>query len=261
MGEHEKMIVFDRGFKRVGDAAKKAGLSGSKAAKFLSRDMALASKGAAKLAGALGGVAVAAGAKKILDFNSALGQLQADSGMSTLQISAMRDEMLASSTAFGLSKDEVVKAAMVFQDFGGVLKEGRPLLNDLSKVSVATGTSMESLAKITATFIDTMKLSPDDAIKGIAMLVDQSKAGKINIKKLADVLPEVLSGGQLQGFEGLRAVQQLGTAMQVIGGASRGPEQANTALAALFRDLIAKREMLKKDFKINIFENYFISKC
>lgn len=244
-----------RRFRDVGTASKKAGRAGARAGAMMSRGWAGAKGAIGGVGAALGGLSVLAGVKKVLSFDDVLGQIQAESGMTTTQMMKLRQEMIKSSVAHGVNKDKVSQAISVFQGFGGIVDKGRVILGALTKRSKATGAEMSDLATITSVMMTTMEMSPKGALKALDQLNQQTIAGTITLEKLAAVLPEVLSSGTAYGFKGARAVQQLGTALQVAGTTSGGKaEIARTQVKALLRDLTKNAPKIKKLLNVDVFD-------
>ncbi|MFH1833529.1 MAG: phage tail tape measure protein, partial [bacterium] len=207
------------------------------------------------LYGALGGVGLMAGAKRVLDFRSIIGQLQADMGISTEAARALEQQVLSTSQAYGVAKAEVAGALQVFQDFGGIVDKGSTILDGLTKVAKASGTPVKELATIASTLMQTLGMSPDEALASITQFNDQALKGQVSMRKLAGIIPGVMGAGVGKGFAGGRAVTQLGTLLQVAGQATGGnAEEARTQALALMRDLAKAAPKLKKQFKIDVLD-------
>lgn len=204
---------------------------------------------------AIGGAGLAVGAKRVMDYRQALGQLQADANLTNAQAEKMATTILGLSTRFNVSKDSITGAVQVFQDFGGIVPKGMTILQGLTKVSKASGTEMRDLATIASTLIQTLGMKPDEALEMVTLLNDQALKGQVALRDLAKVIPGVMGAGVGKGFAGKRAVQQLGSLMQVAGQAVGGnADVARTQALALIRDLTKAAPTLKKKFKIDVFD-------
>ncbi len=205
--------------------------------------------------GAIGGVGIAAGAKRIFDFQSSVAELAAKAKLSTEEAKAMADQILEVGIAHNIAKDDVSGALTVFQDFGGILKEGTTILDKLGKRATASSTSIKNLATVSAALVDS-GLSPDESVMALDQLIAQADAGTVAMSDLSTVIAEVVKVGGTMGkrFEGMGGVKQIGELMQVAGSVFAGnAQQARTSVRALFRDLTARSKMLKKQ-GISVFD-------
>lgn len=203
---------------------------------------------------AIAGMGFASAMKDVLDFDSALGQLQADIGMSNSGAMALRDRILQLSSSYGVMKEEVLGAYQTFQGFAGDIEKYRGTMDSLVMTHKATGTSLEDLAKLQATLTDSMMMTPEAAMQGIASLRAFANAGTIELRNMAAELPELLGGASSLGFTGQRGITQVGTALGVAGQAFGGKsEQARTSVNTLFTELQKKAGDLKKNLGIQVF--------
>lgn len=203
---------------------------------------------------ALGGAV--AGIKRVLDYSESLGQLQADIGLTTADAMKMDKRIRESAIGFKTTKESVLEAIQVYQDFGGIVPKGMQTLEQLTKMHKATGANMAELATIHATLIQTLNMSPKEGIKGMETFVAQTLEGQVNIRKLAQVIPGIASIGTGYGFTGMRGVQQMGTALQVAGQATGGNAgMAATQVKALMRDLVRREKRVKRLTGMSIFSD------
>ena len=224
------------GFSRMGAAGKRAGAA-------IRTGLAGAGSAIGRVAGLAATLGGAFGAKQILDFDSALGQLQADAKLTNKDAAGLRKEVYRLQSAFNVNKAEILKALQVAQDFGGITDKLRPKLAALTKRSKATGASMSDLATLFSTFIQTSKLTPDQAIKQIDRLTAQADAGTISMKKLATVLPSLAGLAKTTG----NSIDTLGAAMQQIGKTTGGNvDEARTQLQALFTEVQKNSKKFRK---------------
>jgi len=244
-----------QGFNRIDRSMGRMGRTSTRTSTAMNRQMRSLSAGARSLYGVLGGAGVAAGGKAVLDFNDALGQLQADMGVNTQYAREMGDEVLALARKHRLAKEDVMGALTVFQEFGGIVKEGQSILPGLAKVAKATGTPVAELATIASTLIATLGMSPTKALAAITQFNAQAIQGQIGMRDLAKIIPQIMGTGVGKGFKGSRAVGQLGTLLQVAGQLTPGhPEEARTKALALMRDLKKAAKTLEDEFDIRVLD-------
>lgn len=232
------------GFGKAERSAARLGKTGQRVSAGLTRNISGLTGKIGGLRTMLAGVVSVAKAKDILDFDDRMGKLQAKAKMTTTEARNLRDKLLALGPAFGVGKDEAADMADVFQDFGGLLKEGTQDFDLLAKVSKGTGAAMKDLATIDAVLIK-QGMSYDERVKAFAKLTAQADAATVALEGVASVYPQLASIGATQGFRGVRGIEQIGTALQVAGEAYSGrPEESRTGVIALLRDLTAKRGKL-----------------
>lgn len=219
----------NRSFRGTERAVDRVARAGRRMGASISRGVGRATAGLGRLAGAAAGLGVALGGKAILDFDSKLARLQADAGITGDAMKAFRGRVLALQKQFVVSKDDIVGAAQVFQDLGGVLPKFLPQFGALTKVSRATGASMQDLARGAAAVFLNLGKSPKEAVDLMKAFAAQADAGTIGMRQLAPQFT-VLAGLAKQNNQD---ILRMGAALQSIGQVSRSPEEAITRLRAL----------------------------
>lgn len=243
-----------REFDQVDKSLGRVGRTGSKVSSVLTRDLGSLGSKVSGVTRALAGLGAAAKAKDILEFDNRLGVLQAKMRASTPEMQAMKDGVLGLGSAYGVQKDKILGAIETYQDYGGLVRQGLPMLKLQTKLASAYGAEMADLAKIDAVLIK-QGLSVEDRAAALAKLTAQADAGTVSLEGLAAVFPEIAGVGGAQGFLGLRGVDQLGTALQVAGDAFAGSaEQSRTAVRALLRDLTMNAKKLRSGLGIKVFD-------
>jgi hypothetical protein len=238
-----KLGALESKVEKIGKEAKKAG-----------RDMSGLGNILKGVAAAAAGVGIANVVKDTLQFDSALGQLQADMGLSNAQALALRDRMLQLSASYGTTKEEILGAYQTFQGFAGDIDKYKGTMDALVMTHKATGTSLEDLAKLQATLTDSLLMSPEAAMEGIAALRAYANAGTIELRNMASELPQIFGVSASLGFTGQRGIQQMGTALGVAGQAFGGrAEEARTSINSLLVEMQKKSKDFKKTLGIEIF--------
>jgi TP901 family phage tail tape measure protein len=237
-----------RGFGRVEQSIRRTGSASTRASQQMARGFSAAKTA---IAGYLGVAALARGGKAILAFDDALSRLQVDANLSNKEALKLRDSVLALSGALGIPKEQLSGSLQVFQDFGGYLGFGRDIMRDLAKFSKATGTSMDDAATIAATLHGNLKMNKEEVLDTLPAMKRMADAGQISMKMMAGVMPSLLGAGATMGFKGQRGVEQMGTALQVVGAAGKGPQESATSAIALLRELKQKaKEFEKQGIKV-----------
>lgn len=235
-----------RQFGQVDREVGKVGRTGGRVGRVLSRQFTGLGGKIGGLKSAVAGLGVAMKARDILAFGDRLGTIQAKAKLSNTEATKLKDQLLALGPAFGVNKDEAIGAAEAFQDYTGVLKAGVKDLELLAKLHKGTATEMKKLAVIDALFIK-QGFDLEQRTKGFAALVQQADAGTVALKDMARILPEVMGVGGGFGFTGQRGIQQLGTALQVVGEPLGGKaEESRTVLLRLLQELSKNAKKIGK---------------
>lgn len=206
--------------------------------------------------GTVAGLGAGAAVKRVLDYETAVGKLQAKMVLSTEDAQKLSEQVLNTATSYGIAKEDVLGALMVFQDFGGKVQEGREILEGLAKTAKATSAPLVQLANVAATLINA-GMAPEAALKVVQTLSAQADAATVSIESLSGVIANVASSAGIFGerFRGAEGAVRMGAALQVAGSAFAGnAEQARTATLAMMADLAAKSKDIKKAFKIDVFD-------
>lgn len=191
--------------------------------------------------------------KAVLEFDQALGVIQAKMGASTAEMQVMRDLIIDTSNQFGLNRDEVMGAIGVYQDFGGIVKDGIPSLGMISTIARATGTSIKSLATANAVLIGQMNLNPKQQGEMLAMLASQADAATVAMADVARVMPKIFGTGEAM-FGEKNATREVGELLQIAGTTTGGnAEEAATKSMAVMRDLTQNAGKIKKAFGVDVF--------
>lgn len=255
MSKRVTIEITATGARVVGDDFKKIGdkLDNTKAKAKAFGDKV--SKSISGIIGVLAGLGAGMAVKRVLDYETALGKLQAKMVMATPDMRQLSESILSTGTSYGIAKEDVLGALMVFQNFGGKVEEGRLILDELAKTAEATSTPMTQLADIAATFINA-GMAPKDVVAVVQTLSSQADAATVSMEDLSRVIANVASvaGGFGSRFQGAEGAVRMGAALQVAGAAFAGnAEQSKTATIAMMADLMKNAKALKK-LKINVFD-------
>lgn len=241
-------------FGQADRAMGKLGSTGKRVASGLTRDISGLTGRLGGLKSMLLGVGIAAKAKSVMEFNDRIGSLQAKAKLSTVEAKGLRDGLLKLGSAYGVTKDAAADAADVFQDFGGVLGEGKKDFDFLAKTAKGATAAMGDLAKVDAVFIQ-QGLKHDDRLKAMATLVAYADEATVSMKDTSRIYAEIAAIGAGQGFTGLKGVQQLGTVLQVAGVATGGKgEESRTAVKALLGDLTQNAAKIKSKLRVDVLD-------
>ena len=238
---------FDQLEQRLGKMGATGKHTGGILRSVLTKDIGILTGAAGKLSAILGGIGLAKVAKDTLDWSAKLADLQVEARISTTEIKAIEQQVLATAKATGTMSDELLASLLKFQTYGGILDKGKQSLGDIVDMHKATGASMEDLTSIAAVLFKTMRLGPEEAKKAFAEMRAMSIAGTITVKGQAETLPGLLALTGAYGYKGLRGVRQMAGIQQVLGEASGGnAAETSTMVQALFRSLTHFQGGLRK---------------
>jgi TP901 family phage tail tape measure protein len=242
------MAQAEAGFKRLNRGIAGLGTTAGQTTRKMQAGFGAVQSKLTGLVGMLVGGGLVAGTKRILDWSTGLGKLQAKAMMTTPQIKALGAQLIELSKATGISKDELLAGVMVAQDFGGVTKELMAILPGLARASKATSSSMTDLSTV-ASALFSGGMEGADVLDVVATLSSQADAATVSMEGLSKVIANVSKVGATMGplYKGAAGVKRIGAAMQVVGGGFAGdPEQSRTTLIALMSDMVTKQKKLRK---------------
>lgn len=238
-----KLRTSEKGFRKMGKTGKRAGDTLRKSIGGLRGSLG-------GLTGILGGLGAAFGVKQILDFDQALGALQGRARLSNKDAFALRKQILGLSAQFNVNKDDVLGAANVLQDFGGILGVGKKRMSDLVQVAKATSAPLSEVARTFGALVGTMDQTPDQAINSLQVLAAQADAGTVAMKDLAVIWSEV--GGIAKG-NGI-SVKKAGTLIQAFGqGVGGNAQKALTQFENFVFGVRKRADQLRKELGIKVF--------
>jgi len=120
---------------------------------------------------------------------------------------------------------------------GGAVGLGKLLgdLEELTKLSVAAGVSMEDMGGVVAAAFNAGVQPGDDIQSLVRSLIAQGKAGAIEFRDFADELGRLGGAGSKWG-SGTRMLQEAGGFAQIAAQTAIGPEQSRTVVIDMLRE-------------------------
>lgn len=162
-------------------------------------------------------------------------------------------ELLAIETA--QSSRDVATAAGLMMQRGLATDLIEKMLPITAKVATGTSSAIGDVAGVVYDLNQTLDVTPDKISRALAMLVQASREGKVELRDMAKEFPALASEANNFGLRGLEGVKVLASAMQMAAKASATPAEAATNLSNLLSALLRAdtREKIKKlygfDFK------------
>ncbi|MCA9667381.1 MAG: phage tail tape measure protein [Myxococcales bacterium] len=238
------------GFDRVGRAMDRTGQTGKRVAQTITRNWQSLYNVGSRLVGVFNGLGAGLSAKKILDFDDALGQLQVETGKSNAYMMNLRNNVLATGAQYGVSKDKIAEFIQILQDQGGHFDLATRLMKRATMISKATGAEMSNLASIAAALKNNLNWSDSRILDYFARLNAQAISGTLNFKKMSQVAAPLIGAAANTNQD----VGKLGAMMQTVGNVFGGKQnQARTAVVAMLDQLQMKSDKIKKTLGVDIF--------
>lgn len=152
-------------------------------------------------------------------------------------------EARAAANAAAMDTGDALEGLSRFVKKSSDLATGRALLADLAKYAKATGSDFGDVADAAGDIAKKLGDVPDKAekVKSIMMvLAKQGKLGAIDMSDMATVISTMISPANRFAEGQAKAMVELGTALQIAKGYSKGPAQAATSVANFAADLTSK---------------------
>lgn len=193
--------------------------------------------------GSLGAIAVAG--RGVLNFERGLTRLQISSGKTRGEILALKDSIFKGGKTLGVDPDAFLGGAQKFTEMTGNLDGFIASMTDLGKVSKATGSDMESIAATSAALATNMNIAGEDFGRAFDVLVSQGKAGAVELKDLAGLLPGITPLFSQFGDQGVEGLAELGAFLQITKEGFGSAQEAATGMSALMGAIIKNSKKLK----------------
>jgi len=164
----------------------------------------------------------------------------------------LRKEFEATAKATpGVTAESIAEAVQGFVGKTGRLDIARQQQGTFATVASATGADVQDIANAAADLFQKFDVtSIDEMRESLAALAFQGKAGAFELKDAAGQFGRLSAAAD--GFnvgKGVKAVRTLGGLTQLSRSSTGGPEQAATAVEALFRQLRSEAKNIEKDTK------------
>lgn len=182
-----------------------------------------------------------------LNFDEQLADIDVATEGAMGSFESLRDRVLEVSDATGLAKEQVAGASAAFVTLTGDGKTAAEQMGTFARVMKASKASAEGVAGTAAAMSQQFGVAGKDFEQGFSMMIRAGKAGAVELKDLASVLPEL--GGlatQFAGGKGLKGLAELTAALQVVASGTGGnAAKARTQIQALYTTLLSKADELR----------------
>ncbi|MGB0890691.1 MAG: phage tail tape measure protein, partial [Solirubrobacterales bacterium] len=223
---------------------------GAETARGLRASFSSAFGGVAEIA-TVGGIA-AIGAE-VLATDKALTRLGIQAGVTRSDIMAFNREVLDTSDDVGVSAKKLSAAATTFVSKTGDFETARKVLGLLGETAQASGAQVEDVGAAASSLRTNLGITEVDEMRSaLSGLLAQGKAGKVELREMAALLPSIAPQFVEFGRDGAEGVAELGAAMQVVSRGFNTGSEAATGLANLMAKISANAAKLDKA-GVNVF--------
>lgn len=130
-------------------------------------------------------------------------------------------------------------------------------LEPTGRAAKATGAAFDEMAASGFAAMDNLKVAPEELRKVFDVMAQSGKEGSFELKAMARAFPELTSGAQALGMEGVDGVASLSAALQVAMKSAGSEDQAANNLSNFLGKLTAPDTVKKfKDAGINLKEEF-----
>jgi hypothetical protein len=187
-----------------------------------------------RLRGVVVGLAGAMAARDAFGFTKQLEDLSIASGGAMGSLKAVSSRVLEVSDDTSVAKEQLVAAASAFVAITGDGKAAGDALQTFGRVAFATGSDAKEIGLVAATLSQNLGVLPGQFEQAFSTLAAQGKAGAVELKDMASLLPSIgAQFAQFGGGKGISGLAEMGGALQVVRRGFGSAGQAGTAFERL----------------------------
>jgi TP901 family phage tail tape measure protein len=198
--------------------------------------------------GGVGGLAILLGneAHKAFQFEKSLTRLRIASSGAIKDLSGLRKEVTAVSTATGVSREEVLAGVNAYVVLTGDTKTATEQMELFARVAKGQGAAIEDVAAASAALRQNLKIDPRDFEQAMSILVRGGKMGAVELKDMANLMAGLAPRAEaFKGGSGLKGLADLGAAFQLTRQGFKDPEEAATGMESLMGSIVGHAKQLK----------------
>ena len=154
------------------------------------------------------------------------------------QMSDIRDELFSTAKATGLQFEDMVKGLDALTASGRTLEESMALLPSVAVTAQASGAEMVDIATTADALFTSLNIGAEGMQGAFDIMVAAGKAGKFELKDMAQYLPTLAPQMRALGYEGEEGLKRLLVWLQVVRKQAGSSSEAATA----FSDVLTKME-------------------
>ncbi|MGR6430442.1 phage tail tape measure protein [Rhizobium sp. PAMB 3174] len=179
--------------------------------------------------------------------------INADKGADAIRPTITKLQAIASATK--MSFEDVVSGLETLVASGRSLDESLAFLPSVTLTAQASGAAISDIALSADALAGSMKIAGGDMQKAFDILVAGGKAGKFELKDMAQYLPSLLPAFSALGYEGTEGLQKIVAMLQVVRNQAGASSDAATYLSNVFQKMYSDATAKKfHDFGIDITE-------
>ncbi len=208
-----------------------------------------------RLAGIVGITAAVFATRDAVAFGTALTRLERASKGGLGSIGDIQSKILEVSDATGIMKEDVLAGAASFISLTGDSETAGKAMGLFAKVSQATGSNMDDVARSGAALSQSMGIAGEDFEQAFSILIASGKAGSVELKDVSRVMAKLSAvSAQFAGGKGLDALASTSSALQLVTRAFGGnAKEGSNALNKLMGSMVRAAPKLKK-FGVKVFD-------
>ncbi len=207
--------------------------------------------GGLTLAATAAGYAAARSYAEFADVERKIGRIaiNADKNMDIVGPTMTKLQQLAQKTA--LSFDDVSSGLETLVASGRSLEDSMAFLPSVAMTAQASGAAISDIALSADAMSGSMKIGAADMQKAFDILVAGGKAGKFELRDMAQYLPSLLPAFAALGYEGTEGMQKIVAMLQVVRNQAGSSSEAATYLGNVFQKMYSE-ETAKKFKKFGV---------
>lgn len=175
--------------------------------------------------------------------------LNADKGAQVVGPTLAKLQGIARDTA--MSFEDVSSGLETLVASGRSLEDSMAFLPSVAMTAQASGAAISDIALSADALAGSMKISGADMQKAFDILVAGGKAGKFELKDMAQYLPSLLPAFAALGYEGTEGMQKIVAMLQVVRNQAGSSAEAATYLGNVFQKMYSE-ETAKKFKKFGV---------
>lgn len=185
-------------------------------------------------------------ARSVFEVEKELNRLGIDANLSTGEMAAFRDQMMAVSNATGVSRLSLVEAAHAYQILTGDAKGAMSSTKDFADVAIAAGAAPREIAEAAASMRQNLNLDPKDFRKGFDVLLNLGHHGALELRDFAGEMSGIAPQfKQFGGGDAVSKLTELGAALETVklnfANASETATGLRAAMTQLSKSKVAER--------------------
>lgn len=223
-----------------------------RAAQSIDRKLGAALK--SPFAGLIGGAAVLAAGKKILDFKDKLAALQVQGRLTDEQTLALENTIYRSGNVARQSYDGVLDAVTEIVNKTGDMNLAMTGIEGIAVSAKATSSDILDISKVASSLYVNMGITGDQMQDAFNILAVQGKNGSFVFSELAGQAERLTAAAGALDLRGLEDLKQYGAFLQMIRPSFGSAEEASTMVKNIMVRIQTEAKKIKKVVGFDVFD-------